>query len=243
MAKQDVIKHYKTQGHQDRAISLKSQSKLNFGMPNSDREVTMRTEAEVRMAVLTASCNIPLAFHDKLSPALRSAFCDSKIASKYHSASIKAMCMLNIAVAPTLIQDLLENMKCHPFSLSVDGSNDTGIDKMNPLTIRIFDVNSGRVVTQFLDMCTSVSSTSEALYAVIDGRLSELLVSANPWDMCTSVGVDNTSVNIGIRNSLKTRILRRNGVIFFNGCPCHIIHNAAQKAGSAFALCCGFDVE
>ena len=67
MAKQDVIKQCNTQGHQDRAISLKSQSKLNFGIPNSDREVTMRTEAEVRMAVLTASCNIPLAFHDKLS--------------------------------------------------------------------------------------------------------------------------------------------------------------------------------
>ena len=92
-------------------------------------------------------------------------------------------------------------------------------------------------------MCTSVSSTSEALYTVIDGRLSELLESANPWEMCTSVGVDNTSVNVGIRNSLKTRIFKRNNSIFFNGCPCHIIHNAAQKAGSAFAGFCGFDVE
>ena len=61
--------------------------------------------------------------------------------------------------------------------------------------------------------------------------------------MCTSVGVDNTSVNIGVRNSLKTRILQRNPAVFFNGCPCHIIHNAAQRAGEAFSVACGFDIE
>ena len=60
--------------------------------------------------------------------------------------------------------------------------------------------------------------------------------------MCTSVGVDNTSVNIGTQNSLKTRIVQRNSAIYFNGCPCRV-HNAAQKRGTAFARCCGFDAE
>ena len=153
------------------------------------------------------------------------------------------MCMLNLSVAPSLKKDLIDNMKAHPFSVSVDGSNDTGLEKMNPVTIRIYDTNSGRIITQFLDMCTSASSTAEAIYKVMDGKRSELLESTNPWSMCTSDGVDNTSVNIGIRNSLKTRILKRSNAIHFNGCPCHIIHTAAQKAGSAFALCCGFDAE
>ena len=61
--------------------------------------------------------------------------------------------------------------------------------------------------------------------------------------MCTSVGIDTTSVNIGTRDSLKTRVLGCNPAIYFNGCPCHIFHNAAQKAGDSFAECCGFDVE
>ena len=77
----------------------------------------------------------------------------------------------------------------------------------------------------------------------MDGTLSKLLESKNPWGMCTSVGVDNTSVNIGTRNSLETRIVGRNSAIYFNGCPCHVVHNAAQKGGMAFARCCGFDVE
>ena len=59
MGKQDIIKHCKMQDHQDRAKSLKSQSRLNFSNPATSDEVLKRTEAEVKIVVLTASCNIP----------------------------------------------------------------------------------------------------------------------------------------------------------------------------------------
>ena len=65
------------------------------------------------MTVLTASSNIPLVFHDKLLPMIRSIFPDSRIALDYHSASTKATCMLNLTVAPILVQNLVENMKSH----------------------------------------------------------------------------------------------------------------------------------
>ena len=77
----------------------------------------------------------------------------------------------------------------------------------------------------------------------MEETLSKQLESTNPWTICTSVGIDNTSVNIGTRNSLKTRIVQRNSAIYFSGCPCHVLHNAAQKCGTAFARCCGFDAE
>ena len=195
------------------------------------------------MAILTASSNIPLAFHDCLSPMIRNIFPDSKTASSYHSASTKAMCMLNLAVAPVLLDDLVGSMKCHPFSISIDGSNDTGLEKINPITVKIYDVHRNTVVTHFLDMCTSTTATAEGIYRALDSKVVHLLSCENPWSMCTSVGVDNTSVNIGIRDSLKTRILLRNPAIYFNGCPCHIIHNAAQKAGDTLTERCAFDVE
>ena len=50
-------------------------------------------------------------------------------------------------------------------------------------------------------------------------------------------------MNIGIRNSIKSRVLERNSAIFFNGCPCHILHNAACKASDKLCSHCGFDVE
>lgn len=65
-----------------------------------------RIVAELKIAVLTASSNIPMAFHDMLSPTLSKVFPDSEIACKYHSASTKATCMLNLAVAPILVENL-----------------------------------------------------------------------------------------------------------------------------------------
>jgi len=242
MGKKDVVKHSKTQSHLDQARAMSSQPRLNFSQPNSN-EVSQRTAAELKIAVVAAASNIPLAFHDRLSPMIRNIFPDSKLATKYHSASTKATCMLNGAVAPTLKNELLDKMRTQPFSICVDGSNDRDLQKMNPVTVRIHDHVKGQIVTQFLDMCLSSSSTAADLYKVIDGRLTELLESDNPWSFCTSVGIDNTAVNIGARNSLKSRITQRNPSIYFCGCPCHIIHNTAQKAGEAFAQSCGFDVE
>ena len=103
------------------------------------------------------------------------------------------------------------------------------------MMIKIYDEKNGRIVTQFPDMCTTTSSTAEAIYSVMDTHFSELLSSANPWAISTSVGVDNNSVNIGICNFLKIRILQRNSAIYFNGSPCYVLHNAAQKADTAFA--------
>ena len=240
MGRREVVKHSETQSHKDLAKSFHSQSRLQvstMGMSNQ------RLTAEMKMAVLTASSNVSLAFHDKLSPMIRSVFPDSRIASNYHSASTKATCMLNLAVAPILIEDLVKSMKEHPFSISTDGSNDTGLEKMNPATVRIYDLKENCVSTRFLDMCVSSSSTAHSLYNSLNGKLEELLQHPNPWDLCTSVGVDNTSVNIGIRDSIKTRVLERNSSVFFNGCPCHIIHNAARKASDELCSFCGFDIE
>ncbi len=117
------------------------------------------------------------------------------------------------------------------------------LDKMNPLTVCIFDCDQSRIVTRFLGMCTTTASTAGALYDVVNGKLSELLDTENPWKHCTSVAVDNTSVNIGIHNSLKSRVLQKNCAISLNSCPCHMIHNAAQKAAGAFFCHTKFDIE
>ena len=61
---------------------------------------------ELKMAVLSASQHIPLAFHDSLPPTIHQAFPDTQIALKYHSASTKATCMLNKTLAPFLLVDL-----------------------------------------------------------------------------------------------------------------------------------------
>ena len=55
---------------------------------------------------------------------------------------------------------------------------------------------------------------------------------------CVGVGLDNTSVNMGCRNSIKTRIVKENPAVYVMGCPCHIVHNMVGKAGDAFEEVC-----
>lgn len=81
------------------------------------------------------------------------------------------MCMLNGAVAPSLIADLVAKMRANAFSLMVDGSNDSGMEKMNPITVRIFDVDS--VKTRFLDMCPTTSSRAEGIFTSMNTRFRD----------------------------------------------------------------------
>lgn len=131
-------------------------------------------------------------------------------------------------------------MQKSPFSLATDGSNDNGMLKMNPLTVRIFYMNLGKVKTSLLDMCVSKGGTAEELFHSIDNCISAFGIA---WDNCVAVGVDNTSVNVGKKNSIMTRVQERNSSIYFNGCPCHIVHNTSAAAASAFSCATGFDVE
>jgi len=73
MGKKDVIMHCKSKSHLDQAKALKAKPKLPFQGAQSNEELN-RTEAELKMAVLTASSNVPLAFHDCLSPTIRKVF-------------------------------------------------------------------------------------------------------------------------------------------------------------------------
>ena len=77
-----------------------------------------------------------------------------------------------------LLASLTEKMKVNPFSLLIDGSNDTGLEKLNPLTVKIFDESTNKVITELLDMCTTTgrncgtasdiySSSKSARYSMV----------------------------------------------------------------------------
>ena len=104
----------------------------------------------------------------------------------------------------------------------------------------MFDDNKGKVSAQLLDMGACKEGTAEALFNNIDSFLRENKIN---WENCVAVGLDNTAVNVGKKNSIMTRVLAKNKDIFINGCPCHIIHNTANKAAERFSEVSGFGVE
>ena len=68
---------------------------------------------------------------------------------------------------------LINYMKAEPFPLAIDGSNDSGLQKLNLLTVRLYDVTrSSRVSTQLLDMCLTSSSTAESIFSKVNEALT-----------------------------------------------------------------------
>ena len=106
----------------------------------------------------------------------------------------------------------------------------TPIEKMNPLIVRVFDIDHGCVCAQFLDMCMSSLSTAERIFLKMQDAFTRHGIA---WS-CVGLGVDNTSVNIGSRNSIKTQVVNINPAIYIMGCLCHIVHNDALKAAKVF---------
>ena len=92
--------------------------------------------------------NVPLAVADHLSPLFRDTFPDSKIAKGYAATRTKTTCILNGSIAPYFKATLVDVMKSQPFSIAIDGSNDSGLEKMNHLIVQFFDEQCGLVVTQ-----------------------------------------------------------------------------------------------
>ena len=138
--------------------------------------------------------NIPIAVADHISPLFLDIFPDSEIAKAYSCARTKTTCILNGAMASHFQLSLVEVMKMEAYSLAIDGSNDSGLQKINPLTARIYDANRGKIVTQLLDMCLTSSSTAESIFAKVSETLQWFGVD---WIKCVSFSINNTSVNVG----------------------------------------------
>ena len=75
------------------------------------------------------------------------------------------------------------------------------------------------------------SATAASIFEKMDVILQENGIS---WSNCVGVSVDNTSVNLGKRNSILTQVHQKNPAVYFMGCPCHIIHNTCMKAAGKF---------
>ena len=85
-----------------------------------------------------------------------------------------------------------------------------------------------------------ISSDVDGIFAAIDKAFGN---NGIPWDKCISLGVDNTSVNIGKHHSLITKARENNDEIILIGCPCHMAYNTARHATKSFEKFVIFNAE
>ena len=90
--------------------------------------------------------------------------------------------------------------------------------------LMFFDVHFSSERTVFLKESpySCSGSTSEAIFESINTEFKKHGISWN--NVRGLLRVDKTNANNGNGNSLKTRVLRKNGEVVIAGCLCHILH-------------------
>ena len=142
----DVTDHCKKDTHKSNVESTKTQTSMD-GFLNNTKLDDRVINAECMFTNFLVQHNIALATADHLSSLLNEALPDSKIAHKYAARRTKTSAILNKSFAPHCVNYVVDHCKSHPYSVGTDGSNDTGVEKMNPICVKVFDINRSKTVT------------------------------------------------------------------------------------------------
>ena len=126
--KKDVTDHIDTPNQKSKAEVRKNQTQITFSSECDNTILQKLTFAELKMAVLLATYNIPSAFYDTFSTSTHQIFPNSKMALKYRGDSTKDRCILYGIPAHFLFTDWTSAIKHQPFSICIDASNDTGVE-------------------------------------------------------------------------------------------------------------------
>ena len=86
---------------------------------------------------------------------------------------------------------------------------------MNPVCVNIFDANN---LKQSFMTCVTTGVDCFKRETLVNAINDKFVKDDIPWQNVISVGLHNTSANMGIRNSVKSRILQKNTHCPIAGC-------------------------
>ena len=135
--------------------------------------------------------NLSISAADHLGQLFKNIFPDSQIASSYACARTKAFCITK-AFQPYYHKQIIDYCKNHPFTVGHDGSNDTGVQKMNPIAVRIFDINRSKSISEhFYSMRLNDVENAGKAYKIFEKIDSIFQSDGIPSQNCASLSVGN----------------------------------------------------
>ena len=105
-----------------------------------------------------------------------------------HLAFLKKTVAIANCIGDHFFDEMKERMTQYSLSITLDGSNDTGLQKMYPVTVRIFDVNFNRIMKTFFDM-NFLEGTDAPTAASMFYSVNNLFERYNiQWEHCRGIG-------------------------------------------------------
>ena len=107
--------------------------------------------AETKAVMLIVQHNTFFNLMDHLSSFIKREYKDSPTAEFFSCGRTKTAAIVN-CMGDNFFEELKADMQENPFSIMLDTSNDTGVQKMFPMTVRIFDTCFSRIMTKLFDI-------------------------------------------------------------------------------------------
>jgi hypothetical protein len=151
-----------------------------------------------------------------------------------HLHRTKCSVIIKRVISPSLLSELIKDIKDSPFSLIIDESTDVATEKLLCIIIRYYSVEKNDIVTQFLTLLSVVYTTAEDLYNEITKFFNSINLNLNNL---IGIGTDGASNMCGKHHSLFTLLktnLKLENLILVK-CVCHSLHLCASKASEIFS--------
>lgn len=226
----DCRRHFESKKHKDYAkVKSNNKSISSFFVNNEDTSVM---NAELLFTSFLVEHNVPLSVSDHAGNLFRAMFPDSKIAQKYGCARTKTTALVQ-HMAGESKKEIVACLQQVPFSLATDGSTDSNSVKLYPLVVSFFNEAQGKISVVLLSVVETSDNTGAGIFAVCNNELSSLNIS---WENCIAFSSDNASTMTGETKGVISFVKKHHPAVVLQGCSCHLIHLAAQKASSNLSV-------
>ena len=228
--KSDLVKHFSTAKHKtfDSFLHTVQLVSVYFG---EDGKVDKVTRAKILYSFYIIKHNLPISWADHTGALFKAMFLDSKIASKFACARTKTSAIINV-MAKTTSEKIVKCLRNGaPYALA---TNDEGavVSHLYPIIIRCFDYY-GKIVMHLLLLPSSHDSTGDGIFQIINNELTSRRIKKNN---CIAVESDNASVMSSARKGFISYVQKSHLIVYFAGCPCHLIYIAAEKAAKTLPV-------
>ncbi|XP_063239989.1 uncharacterized protein LOC134540887 [Bacillus rossius redtenbacheri] len=224
--KNDITRHSNSSKHQLNWQQVSTSHKLTSLKFITSDEVK---RAEIKLAGLIASNNLPFSLVDTLVPLCADIFPDSKIAKNVTLGRTKATAVVKDVLGPAFQSKLHKHLAEAGTFLSIimDETTDMSSVKQCAFAVVYYNNETHSVVTSFLDMVSVTSSAATDLFECLKNCLH---LKNIPLSNIVGFSADTTNVMVGEHHSVFS-LLKENvpGIVCIK-CSCHMIHLAASKA-------------
>ncbi|CAI6357873.1 unnamed protein product [Macrosiphum euphorbiae] len=225
----DLKRHAKTKIHSDNMVQLNPMKKDQSVLSNIVKISNEQKIIDLKLAVYV-STHTSIMSVDHLGEILKVLGKGTALANlKLHRT--KCSSLIQNVIAPTLLEELVQDIGTNYYSLIIDESTDVSVFKYLCLCIKYFSSKTESKIIKYLGIIEVVNCSADSLYDCICNYMQVIGLNLSKL---IGIGTDGANNLCGKYHSLFTNLKQKSPNLQIVRCICHSLNNAVSKASESF---------